>query len=95
MAGRQSRRDKQQAAFGNVVWHLYFYGQKDGPGGTSYECRRQRQALYVVKNWNHLDICLARILSGKPGKGCKMRVKEGDQDSKAHGNGLKNFRRRR
>jgi hypothetical protein len=24
-----------------------------------------------------------------------MRVKEGDQDSKAHGNGLKNFRRRR
>jgi integrase/recombinase XerD len=50
---------------------------------------------FVVKNWNHLDICLARILSGKPGKGCKMGVIKGGQDSKAHGNGLKNFRRRR
>jgi hypothetical protein len=39
MAGRLSRRDKQHSAFGYVVRHLYFYGQKDWPGGTSYECR--------------------------------------------------------
>jgi len=39
MAGQQSRRDKQRSAFGYVVGHLYFYGQKDWPGGTSYECR--------------------------------------------------------
>jgi len=32
MAGQQSQRDKQQAAFGYVVWHLYFYGQQVGPG---------------------------------------------------------------
>jgi hypothetical protein len=37
MARRQSGRDKQRSAFGYVVRHLYFYGQKDGPGGTSYE----------------------------------------------------------
>jgi hypothetical protein len=37
MAGRQSRRDKQRSAFGYVVGHLYFYGQKDWPGGMSYE----------------------------------------------------------
>jgi hypothetical protein len=39
MAGRQSRRDEQRSAFGYVVGHLYFYGQKDWPGGMSYECR--------------------------------------------------------
>jgi hypothetical protein len=39
MAGRQSRRDKQQSAFGYMVRHLYFYGQKVGPGGTIYEYR--------------------------------------------------------
>jgi hypothetical protein len=39
MAGQQSRRDKKRSAFGYVVGHLYFYGQKDWPGGTSYECR--------------------------------------------------------
>jgi hypothetical protein len=39
MAGRQYRRDEQRSAFGYVVKHLYFYGQKDWPGGTSYECR--------------------------------------------------------
>jgi hypothetical protein len=37
--GRQSRRDKQRSAFGYVVGHLYFYGQKDWPGGISYEYR--------------------------------------------------------
>jgi hypothetical protein len=39
MAGQQSRRDKQQSAFGYVVRQLYFYGQKDWPGGKSYESR--------------------------------------------------------
>jgi hypothetical protein len=39
MAGRQYQRDKQRSAFGYVVRHLYFYGQKDWPGGMSYECR--------------------------------------------------------
>jgi hypothetical protein len=38
MIGQQSRRDKQRSAFGYVVGHLYFYGQKVWPGGTSYEC---------------------------------------------------------
>ncbi len=33
------RPDKQHSAFGYVVRHLYFYGQKDWPGGTSYEYR--------------------------------------------------------
>ncbi len=47
MAGQQSRRDKQRSAFGYVVRHLYFYGQKVWPGGISYECRGI-QALYVV-----------------------------------------------
>jgi hypothetical protein len=39
MAGQQSQRDKQRSAFGYVVRHLYFYGQKDWPGGISYEYR--------------------------------------------------------
>jgi hypothetical protein len=39
MAGRQSGLDEQQSVFGYVVGHLYIYGQKDWPGGTSYECR--------------------------------------------------------
>ena len=29
MAGRHSGLDKQRSAFGYVVGHLYFYGQKD------------------------------------------------------------------
>jgi hypothetical protein len=31
-AGEQYQRDKQQSAFGYMVRHLYFYGQKDWPG---------------------------------------------------------------
>jgi len=52
MAGRESRRDKQRSAFGYVVRHLYFYGPNVWPGGTSYECRRHRQALFVARNPN-------------------------------------------
>jgi hypothetical protein len=39
MVGQHSGLDKQHSAFGYVVRHLYFYGQKVWPGGTSYECR--------------------------------------------------------
>jgi hypothetical protein len=39
MAGRHSGLDKQRSAFGYVVRHLYIYGQKDWPGGMTYEYR--------------------------------------------------------
>jgi len=39
MAGQQCGRKQQRSAFGFVVGHVYFYGQKEWPGGTSYECR--------------------------------------------------------
>jgi hypothetical protein len=38
MTGQQTRQTKQRSAFGYVVGHLYFYEQKDWPGGKSYEC---------------------------------------------------------
>jgi hypothetical protein len=43
------RRDKQQSAFGYVVGHLYFYEQKDWPGGMSYECRGKANAFTLAQ----------------------------------------------
>jgi hypothetical protein len=64
MAGQQSRRDKQRSAFGYVVGQFYFYGQKDWPGGTNYECRRHRQALYVRRHYMETE--LNKILKSYP-----------------------------
>ena len=48
MTGRQSRGDNQQSAFGYVVMHLYFFGQKDWPGGSV--SRETEEVIQLFRN---------------------------------------------